>query len=270
MTLSKRVMAFARRMVPVDSYLRRRYRAFRSARRPEQLLLRAFAAANPDAVFVQIGSNDGVNTDPLRPHILRNRWRGILVEPVPQVYERLKRNYAQCAERLRLENVAVADQDGVLPFYHLVPVADYQSAGLPVWHDQLGSFLRDVVVSHRNIIPDIEDRIVQRDIEAVTFNTLCARNGVDRVDLLHTDTEGFDFHILKTVDFSRFRPRIVIYEHTHLTREDQLSAMAYMEEKGYACARINMDTWCLNQQALADRDRHVVRAWERMPRRLPS
>ena len=269
-SIADRLLAFARRVVPWDFVVRRRWREYRAARAmrtpPGQRLLAKFAEAYPQAFFVQIGSNDGMKLDPLRPHILRHRWRGILVEPLPDLFTQLKANYARCADRLTFENVAIADHDGVMPFYLLAPVADYRAEGLPYWYDALGSFQRDVIAVHVSAIPDIERRIVQRDVQTLTFATLCRRHGVAALDLLHTDTEGYDFELLKHVDFNVFRPRLVIFEHVHIKLEDQPAAVAYMERHGYECMRDGMDTWCLNVRDVGRRDRPLLRLWRKLPR----
>jgi hypothetical protein len=44
--------------------------------------------------FIQVGANDGIFGDPLREHILAHKWRGVLVEPQPEIFEQLKANYA--------------------------------------------------------------------------------------------------------------------------------------------------------------------------------
>jgi FkbM family methyltransferase len=269
-SVADRLLALARRIVPWNFFVRRRLREYRAARimrKPlgEQLLAK-FAEAYPSAFFVQIGSNDGVKLDPLRQHILNGGWHGILVEPLPDVFTQLMANYASCADRLIFENVAIADRDGVMPFFHLAPVADYRAEGLPYWYDALGSFQREIVAVHVSAIPDIERRIVQRDVQAITFATLCRRHDVTALDLLHTDTEGYDFELLKHVDFNAFRPRLVIFEHVHIKLEDQPAAVAYMEGHGYECVRDGMDTWCLNVRDVGRRDRRLLRLWRRLLR----
>src|SRR6266481_6003650 len=47
-----------------------------------------------DLFFIQIGANDGVSNDPLYKFVIEYGWAGILVEPLPQVFEVLRRNYA--------------------------------------------------------------------------------------------------------------------------------------------------------------------------------
>ena len=120
-----------------------------------------------------------------------------------------------------LENVAVGPEDGPKTFYHLRDASDAGRPGLPIWFDALGSFNREVVLAHRRFIPDIDSRIVELQVPCVTFDTLCRRNGVEHVDFLHTDTEGYDFEILKSVDFDRFRPTLIVYESVHLRPEDK-------------------------------------------------
>src|SRR5262249_33679261 len=140
-------------------------------------------------------------------------WRGVMVEPVPHIFERLQENCGK-APRWQLENVAIAEQDGDLPFYHVAPASDAKD--LPGWYEGLGSFRRDIVLKHADAIPDIEKRIVTTKVRCLTFESLCCKNGVGEVDLIHIDAEGFDDRIIRQIDFDSHRPRLLIYEHFHL------------------------------------------------------
>ena len=208
-------------------------------------LLRAFAVAYPDAFFVEIGANDGDHHDHLRPFILSGQWRGIMVEPVPYVFARLKANYGHLG-RIQLANVAIADRDGQLPFYHPAEVADPEAEQVPGWYHGLGSFSRETVLRHAEDIPDIEERIVSQDVACLTFDSLCERYGADRVDLLVVDTEGYDWEILRNIDFSKQRPRVIAYEHYHLSAEDQASSRRHLEGLGYETLEEGFDTFCLD------------------------
>src|SRR5262249_35234617 len=64
-----------------------------------------------DFFFVQVGANDGVRSDPLRSLVLEHRLAGLLIEPLPDQYARLRENYAG-QPQLRFENCAVAEHDG--------------------------------------------------------------------------------------------------------------------------------------------------------------
>lgn len=228
-------------------------------------LLRAFAEAHPDAAFAEIGANDGEQHDHLRPFILRGGWRGVMVEPVPYVFERLRRNY-EGVEGVTLVNAAVAARDGRLPFFHLRDASPEERAALPDWYDGVGSFSRDALLSHAPQMPDIAERVVEREVEALSFDTLLSRHGLDRIDLVLIDTEGYDWEILRTVDLARHAPRMVVYEHFHLSADDRAAARAHAEAAGYATMEEGFDTFCVRA---GDGDA-LDRAWRRARPAVPG
>jgi FkbM family methyltransferase len=231
---------------------RRAWRALRFRRISRRLagprLIRAFADAHPEAFFIEIGSNDGVQHDYLRPFILERAWRGVMVEPVPYVFERLRRNYGSL-ERVELENAAIADRDGTLPFFHLREADPAERDRLPGWYDGIGSFSREVVASHAAHIPDIESRVVRAEVPALTFESLCRKHDVSRLDLLLVDTEGYDFEIVKSIDLAARHPRLLTYEHYHLDPADRARCAEYVREHGYETMEEGFDTWCLDPRA---------------------
>lgn len=228
---------------------RRAWRALRFRRLERRLaatrLVRAFADAHPGAFFIEIGSNDGVQHDFLRPYILERNWRGIMVEPVPYVFARLRENYGSLA-RVELENAAIADRDGTLPFYHLREASPEERERLPGWYDGIGSFDREIVESHANHIPDIEGRVVRSDVRALTFESLCHKHHVSELDLVLVDTEGYDFQIVKGIDLATRHPRLLVYEHFHLAADDRERCARHIRERGYETMEEGFDTWCLD------------------------
>src|ERR1700761_6797871 len=69
--------------------------------------------------FIEIGANDGVSSDPLREFIVKYPWKGVLVEPQPDVFETLKSNYAHLENRIFFENVAIASNSGPIEMYRI-------------------------------------------------------------------------------------------------------------------------------------------------------
>jgi FkbM family methyltransferase len=228
---------------------RRTARAYRrvQARLLGPRLLAAFADAYPEARFVEIGSNDGEQHDHLRPFILSTAWRGIMVEPVPYVFRRLQRNYAGI-DRVTLANVAVAPEDGELRFYHLAEADPAERDALPSWYDGIGSFSREAVLGHAEHIPDIAERVREIRVPALSFSSLLALHDMTRVDLVLVDTEGHDFEVLCGADLERHRPRLVVYEHYHLSREDRRACRELMAGAGYEIVEEGFDTFCLRPE----------------------
>jgi FkbM family methyltransferase len=182
-----------------------------------------------------------------------------MVEPVPYVFERLAGNYGSI-DRVKLENVAIGDRDGVLPFYYLVDASTEERARLPDWYDGIGSFSRGALLSHSTDIPDVESRLVTADVPTMTFESLCTRHGVRDVDLVLIDTEGYDWEILRSIDFGARTPHLVVYEHYHLAPEDRVVAAAHMERHGYKTMEEGFDTFCLSASANV----RLQAAWDRL------
>lgn len=188
------------------------------------------------AYFVQVGSNDGAQNDPIHRLILDNPgWRGIFIEPVPFLFEKLKANYRAEQElhaRFVFENVAIAEKAGEAAFYCVSEDAK-KALGerLPFWYDQLGSFDRQHIVKHLDGL--LEPFIVELQLPCLPIGEVLTRQGIERVDLLHIDTEGYDYNVLKQFDFARYQPRVVLYEHKHLGRERRTAAAQLMQAAGY-------------------------------------
>lgn len=190
--------------------------------------LHRFAERAADVFFVQVGAHEGQAGDPISLYVKRDGWSGILVEPVPELFERLQATYRGVAG-LTFENVAIAEQPGRRRFYRLSPAAGevYELA------DALGSLDRDVLLSHAQQVPDIERYVEEIEVDCLTFDGLFARHDVDRIDLLHIDAEGYDARLLRTFPWQRFEPRVVLYEHDHLDRRDRAATEAMLRERGY-------------------------------------
>lgn len=248
--------------------VRRAFRAARYRRLQRRLagprLIAAFAERRPAATFVEIGANDGVQHDHLRPFILEHEWRGVMVEPVPYVFERLRRNYGSI-DRVELENAAIADRDGSLPFYYLRP-PEPDEHGLPSWYDGIGSFSRDVVAGHAAHIPDIESRIVQAEVPAMTFESLCLKHRLTGLDLLLVDAEGYDHRILQNIDLAARHPTLLVYEHYHLEPGERRDCAGHVHEHGYETMEEGFDTWCLDTAA----DPDLTATWRGLRPAVPA
>lgn len=223
--------------------------------RPTVRVINEFARLEPDATFAQIGANDGAALDPLHDAIATRNWRGVMVEPVPYVCDRLRANMAGNS-RVAIENVAIDRTEGTRDFFHLAQAAP----GEGVWefYHALGSFDRDVVLSHRDLVPDIEDRLVATPVRCMTFDALCARHGYRSVDVVQIDTEGYDHVVLGLIDFDRYRPQIVMFEHLHLDSDTHAAIRSRLAEHGYEDIVDGMDTLAVHQDALT-RHRSLAR-----------
>jgi FkbM family methyltransferase len=211
-------------------------------------LLRAFADAYPHAVFVEIGANDGEQHDHLRQFIREGGWRGVMVEPVGYVFQRLRSNYG-AVERVALENAAIGPDDGERPFFHLRDATDEERDSLPDWYDGIGSLSRETLMSHEPQIPDIEERVRESRVPVLRFESLLRKHGYERPDLVLIDTEGYDGEIVRSIDLRARGPRLLVFEHFHLTSGERVGLRRALEDAGYETLEEGFDTFCLRAEA---------------------
>ena len=186
--------------------------------------------------FIQIGANDGVSNDPLRKFVTEYGWPGILVEPLPEVFEVLKENYKD-RPNLKFLNAAISEQDGFRTLY-TVRIDDdtFKKA------HQFSSFRREVVSLQTRWVPDIAQRVEETQVRCISLDTLLRETDGKEVDILQIDTEGYDFAILKMIDFSALRPSIICYEHCNLSKGEQQAAAELLVGHGYRLTKDNLDT----------------------------
>lgn len=213
---------------------------------------------------MEIGANDGEQHDHLRPLILAGEWNGVMVEPVPYVFERLRENYGG-VDRVALENSAITEENGERPFFHLAQVADSDES-VPFWYHGLGSFSREATLSHASHIADIERRLVSTQVPCLTFESLLAKHGVESVDLVLIDTEGYDSQILRLIDLDLHRPHLIVYEHYHLDSPDRAATRERLQDAGYRTLEEGFDTWCLGPRAA----RSLQELWPRLRPAVPA
>ena len=247
-----RFRAIAARILPSDRPIGRfvRLTATRIGFSPPRHavdIINHFARSEPHATFIQIGANDGIAWDPLHEAIAQTQWSGIMVEPVPYVAERLRANMAS-NPRVTIETVAIAEKNGEQEFYHLAEAADADHVWK--WYHALGSFDREVLLSHANLIPDINSRLVTTTVPCVTFDTLWERNGLSEVDVIQIDTEGYDHVVLELIDLERYQPKILMYEHKHLAGPTRHDIEDRLRAHGFEFFSDWMDTIAVSREAL--------------------
>lgn len=198
-------------------------------------VINVYARKIKDFFFVEIGAGDGITNDFMRCHILRWKWRGILIEPVKYIFEKLVANY-RGYDGLIFENIAISDRNEVRAFYSLKKTDD----NLPFWYDELGSFDKDIVLKHKGI-SNIEDYLITKKIECVTLRSLLQKHNTKKVDFLAIDVEGYDYALIKSIDFNVIKPKIIRYEYKHLNKGEHEKCIALLKNNGYTVLMQNGD-----------------------------
>lgn len=225
----------ALKSVPVlGRVLRAAARPFRRTRLQE-FYVRQYCRSLPDFVpqpiFVNIGANDGITNDPVSDILLADtRWKGMLVEPVPSCFARLSANFSD-RRRFFLEPVAVGKVDGTATFYSVDERAAEAIPNLPEWWDELGSFDRNHIVKHLD--GALEPFIVEQHVPIRTLPGLLARKGIESIQFLQIDTEGYDYEVLKSVDLSSRPPEAILVEYKNLPAGQNAEMLGLLRQNCY-------------------------------------
>lgn len=234
---SERIKERLRNVPLVYGLGKRIYRRFRGADLTIQEYILKALGHKSGVFFVQVGSNDGLQGDPIHDLIVeRPNWRGIFIEPIDFLYRRLRSNYGD-DEKYIFENVAIGTEKGSKKFYYVSEKAS--ELDLPYWHDQLGSFDRDHIT--RALGEQMLPYIVEEDVECLPLQDVLDRNGVDAIDLVHIDTEGFDYKVLSQIDLKRYKPSVILFEHHLLPNDEFANARKLLRSNGYRLVQFGND-----------------------------
>jgi FkbM family methyltransferase len=207
------------------------------------LLVKLRVAQNNAFFFVQIGANDGVMDDPLYDLVRAHGLAGLLVEPMPDFFDRLQQNYAD-QPQLRFENCAIGPSDGSRTIYRFASdsVEHARAAG----H---ASFFRRHLEKQERYLPGCAAHIEELEVTTMTLASLFEKHSIQFLDLLQIDTEGFDFEIIKMLLGTDVRPAIINYERVNLILADQERCRRLLENQGYRFADEGRDTIAILEEA---------------------
>ena len=223
-------------------------------------ILKQLSEANTKVHFIQVGSNDGITGDPIHHFVKHYQWYGVLIEPMPLLFEQLKKTYEFEKERLYFLNVAVsADKQ---KFKIIYCINEKFRGQVPDWYYQLGSFVKEVILKHN--IPNIEEYLVEKQVPVLTIQHIKETYlASDPIDFLHIDAEGYDFEILQTLDFLHNKPTIILVEYVHLNIATQKQMLAMFKRNGYTTYRCHLDFIALQQSVHKHylNDTMIISSW---------
>jgi FkbM family methyltransferase len=172
---------------------------------------------NPRMTFLQIGAFDGACEDDLRELVTTHNLRGVLVEPQPGAFARLQQTYRN-QKQVTLLQAAIAETEGTRELYCQRGPASMTA-----------SFDRRHLLKHN--IPERD--IVSQTVPCHTVASALRAAGLNQVDLIQIDAEGYDWPIIRSIDFVRTKPRIIRFEYRHMSDRDADACIAHLALNGY-------------------------------------
>ena len=180
------------------------------AQNGEAVVLQRAFALNPRGFYVDIGANHPVD-DSVTKAFYDRGWSGINVEP-GKIFHELRR------ARPRDINVqaAVSNQSGEMTFYEF----EGALSGLSTASEDVAEQL-----SLSQSAPQ------KRSVKTLTLKELFENHRIDTIDFLKVDVEGHEEKVLRSNDWSVWRPRVLLIESNHYKDWDP-----FLESVGYEFA----------------------------------
>lgn len=175
----------------------------------EAVVLERLVPADAPAWLIDVGAHDGSHLSNSAP-FLDQGWRGVLVEPAPVPFARLRARY-QGRPGVHCVAAACSDHEGRERLF--LGVDDDGGTNATLCTDDNAWF--DATRSDRSV-----------EVPVTTLAALCPAHGVPTTfGLLLVDAEGMDLEVLRGLDPAPCRPLVVCTER-YLHRPDKEAAKA--------------------------------------------
>lgn len=188
----------------------------------DRLVHSIFFNNKEDGFFLDIGAYDGISFSNTYFFEINLNWKGICIEPIPEVFKRLVKN-RNCIHI----NACIDNKNGALKFTRVKGYSEMLS-GIS---DRLGQkHLERIEKSLKQFGGEMEEL----EIKAITVKNIIDEYNVDRVDLLKVDTEGNEWPIIQSFPFEKLKPKVILVENNN----DNVIIKNFLIQKGY--------TFCIN------------------------
>ena len=179
------------------------------AQNREDLILFVLLHKVKTGFYVDVGANDPV-IDSVTKFFYDKGWRGINIEPIPFLYEQISKNRRRDIN----VNVAVSNKEGVLE------LREY-GHGKHGWSTLSADIKRDHISEK-----DHKDY----KVKVTTLRNIFRKYQVKDIDFLKIDVEGFEYEVLSSNDWSKYKPKVIVVEDTYPEKWlSLLSQVGYQE-----------------------------------------
>ncbi len=190
--------------------------------------------------LVQIGANDGQRFDVLNSFIKEYKIKCILVEPIKEHFEELKKNYKNF-NNIFFENSLISVNNEIFHLYkvdtkYLNQYSDHVSG--------ISSFDYKHLIKHGVK----KKHIIKQKINSISLNELLLKYNYNNFDLLFVDVEGYDGKIIdEFLTSSPIRPYI-IFEYIHINNKMFKNLTFTLQKSNYIFFPLKENVICIPKE----------------------
>ena len=144
----------------------------------------------------------------------------LLIEPVKYNFDQLKNRFKNY-KNIIFENIAIGEKNELIDFFHVLESSIDKLK--KHWSSGIGSFSKEHILNHRTkrfLVTEKDIKCIK--IKAMTFNKLIEKYKIEYINKLIIDAEGFDYKIIKSINFKKIFIKEIMFEKKHLSKTFQI------------------------------------------------
>lgn len=174
-----------------------------------------------NGIFFEIGAYDGILSSNSYYFEKNLDWKGVCVEPIENLFNRLKRN-----RKCICINGCIWNKIGPAKFYKFSHPGGFifGECGLIDSYDS-----RQLQKMYERCKNEKNCILTTLEVHCYKFNDICLQNSISHIDYLSIDTEGSELLILKSIDFNNIEIAVISVENNY----NEPAIQNFLKTKGY-------------------------------------
>lgn len=183
------------------------------------LKLRPYLLKIKNGFFVEAGANNGISQSNTLYFEKNYGWKGILVEPVPELASEAKKN----------RPMAIVEEAALVSFLYEEKTISMRYGGLMslVEGAMKTKAEEDKHIENAKTIKNINTRVLV--VPTMTLSHILEKHGIKKIDFLSLDVEGYELEALRGLDLTKYSPKYILVEARY---KDEIDI--FMKKSGYA------------------------------------
>ena len=167
--------------------------------------------------FVDIGAHDGVTISNSLYFEKCKEWKGICIEPNPNVFSKLQSN----RQSMNL-NVCVGNGNQTVKFTQIEGYSEMLSGISDQYNEKHLERIQHEIKAKGG-------KMIEIDVEMITLDKIDALKN-QKIDFISIDTEGNEFEIVKSIDFDLIHVTTLVIENNYNDNriKDHLNGLGYV------------------------------------------
>ena len=187
--------------------------------------------------YVDVGAHDGISINNTLYFEKNNNWRGINIEPIKKVFDKLVINRPN---NINL-NCAVCNNDGETDFLCNIGYTEMISGIKDNFDIRHLHRLQRENIQYGSITEVIK-------VETKKLETILHDNDISHINYLSIDVEGAEFEVIKSIHFDKVFIDVIGFENNY--NNVSVPIVEYLQNKGFVIIHKSLDIFMINKMSI--------------------